>query len=416
MEGPSWRRRGFRWALVAALAFLVLVAGSVRHDLPEAAEQGAVVAAAGQYRFSLAVWELGHLNRFVPTGKPAVERYFALAEARRLRDLLVARALALTGSSDSPAAVQAREARERIAREMESLEPDTVAAVQALISETLSHEGLTIEFPGFGRRVFPPVDFVFEDLPRVVVVSRRDRIELVETVALRPDVPLEEMEAIEEALARRGLSALVDRVGGIATYPSLVREDLDLRQTISTGAHEWVHHYLFFRPLGQRYGAGNEMTTINETVANIVGDEIAASYFGEEPPSFTVALEPPPQPEPRGDRFDAVRHLRETRQRTDELLAAGEVEEAEAFMEQRRMELAANGVYLRKLNQAFFAFRGTYADSPASVSPVFRQLTLLRRAEPSLKAFMDSVSGLRTPDELVELVAERTGCADPGPS
>ena len=419
MAEPSSRARSFPWLSIPALVFLVLVSGTVRHDLPDSVERGSIIAVAGQHRFSLAIWEVGHLNKLVSgrwTGDVEVmNRYFELAAARRLQDLRVSRALALTGSSETPAAVQAREARERIAQEMESLEPGAAAAIHALVSETLAREGLTTDFPGFGHRLFPPFAFTMEELPRVLVVSPRDRIELLETVALRPDVPLEAMESIEEALAHRGLSAFVDRIGGIATYPSLVREDLDLRQTIATTAHEWAHGYLFFRPLGQRYGAGAAMKTIIETVANIIGNEIAASYFGEEPPSFTARLDPPRR-ETRGDRFDVAQYLRETRQQTDDLLAEGSIEEAEAFMERRRVELAANGVYIRKLNQAFFAFRGTYADSPVSVSPVFRQLTLLRRAEPSLRAFVDAVAGIRTPEDLSRLAAGLSGQPGVDPS
>ena len=51
------------------------------------------------------------------------------------------------------------------------------------------------------------------------------------------------------------------------------------------------------------------------------------------------------------------------------LLAQGKIEEAEAYMEERRRFLAANGHFIRKINQAFFAFHGSYATSPASISP-----------------------------------------------
>ena len=122
-----------------------------------------------------------------------------------------------------------------------------------------------------------------------------------------------------------------------------------------------------------------------------------------------MRLRIPAEPVTVDGRFDANRYLRETRERTDDLLAEGHVEEAEASMEERRVELAANGVFIRKLNQAFFAFRGTYADSPVSVSPVFRQLTLLRRAEPTLKSFVDSVAAIRSSDTLATLVAGKSG-------
>jgi len=55
--------------------------------------------------------------------------------------------------------------------------------------------------------------------------------------------------------------------------------------------------------------------------------------------------------------------MRETRIRVDKLLAQGRIEEAEAYMEERRQEFVAHGYYIRKLNQAYFAFHGAYADT-----------------------------------------------------
>ena len=404
--------RFLRWLTGVNISLLILAFGLVDSDLPGPAEGAPITAAAGEHRFNLAVWEFAHLNKLLSGGTTgngeSLRRYFELAESRRTQDQKLLRAVSESGSATTARAREAQRQWIRIADQMESLEPQALSAVRVIVSEALTREGLTTDFPGFGGRVFPPVSFVLEELPRMLVVSPRDRIELIETVALRPGITVEEMESIEAALARRNLSALVDLIGGIATYPSLVREDLSLRRAISTVAHEWAHHYLFFRPLGQRYGAGSEMTTINETFANIVGDEIASSHFGEEPPSFSTSLDSPEQARIEG-RFDADRHLRETRQRTDELLTDGRIEEAEGYLEERRIELTANGVFIRKLNQAFFAFRGTYADSPVSVSSVFRQLTLLRRSKPSLESFVASVASIKSPDQLERLVVELTG-------
>ncbi|MCK9518417.1 MAG: hypothetical protein M0R74_05220, partial [Dehalococcoidia bacterium] len=51
-------------------------------------------------------------------------------------------------------------------------------------------------------------------------------------------------------------------------------------------------------------------------------------------------------------------------------LAAGKIDEAERLMEERRQFLAEHGITIRKINQAYFAFYGTYADTPASSDPV----------------------------------------------
>ena len=80
--------------------------------------------------------------------------------------------------------------------------------------------------------------------------------------------------------------------------------------------------------------------------------------------------------------------MRATRLRVDELLASGMIDKAEAYMEERRQFLADNGYYIRKLNQAYFAFHGSYADSAASVSPIHGQLEAVRQASDSLGEFV----------------------------
>jgi hypothetical protein len=53
----------------------------------------------------------------------------------------------------------------------------------------------------------------------------------------------------------------------------------------------------------------------------------------------------------------------------DRLLAEGKVEEAEQAMEAKRQFFAENGINIRKINQAYFAFYGSYADSPSPATP-----------------------------------------------
>ena len=55
-----------------------------------------------------------------------------------------------------------------------------------------------------------------------------------------------------------------------------------------------------------------------------------------------------------------------TRVTVDQLLADGKVEEAEAYMEERRQYFIANGYRMRRLNQAYFAFHGAYASAPGA--------------------------------------------------
>ena len=92
----------------------------------------------------------------------------------------------------------------------------------------------------------------------------------------------------------------------------------------------------------------------------------------------------------------------ETRLRTEALLAAGKVEEAEAYMEQRRMMMLDHGYRIRKINQAFFAFHGSYAASPASISPIHGQLEKLRQRSGSLGEFLHTVAGFGSYQEFLD--------------
>jgi hypothetical protein len=71
-------------------------------------------------------------------------------------------------------------------------------------------------------------------------------------------------------------------------------------------------------------------------------------------------------------------------------------------MEEKRLQLASHGYYIRKLNQAYFAFYGTYASSPGSVSPIGSGLKALRQKSDSLKSFVEQISSMTDADEIIE--------------
>ena len=98
-------------------------------------------------------------------------------------------------------------------------------------------------------------------------------------------------------------------------------------------------------------------------------------------------------PEGEAPAFDFNGAMRETRQTADRLLAEGKIEEAEAYMEERRRFLADNGHYFRKLNQAFFAFHGTYASRPGRVSPIGDQVRTAREEGATLGEFLSRMAG-----------------------
>ena len=73
-------------------------------------------------------------------------------------------------------------------------------------------------------------------------------------------------------------------------------------------------------------------------------------------------------------------------------------------MEQRRHLFVQRGYNIRRLNQAYFAFHGTYADSPGSVSPIGPQLDALFKKTGSLRAFVTVIEDVASFDEYIALL------------
>jgi DNA-binding Lrp family transcriptional regulator len=98
--------------------------------------------------------------------------------------------------------------------------------------------------------------------------------------------------------------------------------------------------------------------------------------------------------------------MRITRERVDELLAQGRIEDAEAYMNERRLEFVANGYYIRRLNQAYFAFHGSYRTGPAAPAddPILPRLESLRAQSDSLAQFVATVRDISSFEDLLALV------------
>ena len=287
---------------------------------------------------------------------------------------------------------------DRIKNRRQAMQGEVEETIESEISTVLAQEGLASRI----GLIFPPVDTVLSGAPSVLVLSPRDRIDRMETVLLEPGLDDRVRERIEEAMFRHeNLAALVESTGGVATYPSVVSDTSGLRFAITTAAHEWLHHWFFFHPLGQHFWDSNDMTTLNETAATLggqeIGDRVYTAITGEMVDRNT---QDPAPPDPGAFNFNE--EMRETRLRTDELLAQGKIEEAEAYMEDRRQLMVANGHFIRKINQAFFAFHGSYAASAASISPISDQLEQLRSRSDSLEEFLKRVAGFGSIQEFLD--------------
>jgi hypothetical protein len=96
-----------------------------------------------------------------------------------------------------------------------------------------------------------------------------------------------------------------------------------------------------------------------------------------------------------------------TRVTVDGLLARGLIERAERFMEYQREYFWKNGYQVRKLNQAYFAFYGAYADQPggaAGEDPVGPAVRSLRERSQGLADFLKRISGMTSYDQLAQAV------------
>ncbi len=286
--------------------------------------------------------------------------------------------------------------------EARRLENRVERTVEGRIDATLDSLGIRVG-PALPGTVFPFVDIELASSPRVLVQSPRARIERVRADLLRPDLAMARVVAIEAEAEREhpDRRAIVVPSGGVATYPAIVTDDGGYAEVVETAAHEWVHHYLAFYPLGRSYFSSRDAETINETVADVIGEEVAGLII--ERWGDPTRAGPPPAPSARSTDLNAT--LRALRLEVDTLLAAGKVDEAEGRMEQARGDFVLRGTPIRVLNQAFFAWYGTYAARPDSVDPLGGQLREIRERAGDLPAFVREIRAVTSRGEIETLLA-----------
>lgn len=316
------------------------------------------------------------------------------------------------------------------------LAPFAESILQTQLTEALAQSGLTT----IGQPL-PPVLYHNSPTPLALIVSSREKIEQTANISVLPTLTIDDQINLEDTVAESlDVSTLVVRIGGVGVYPTMVMETTDLGWMLNTIAHEWIHNYLNLRPLGLNYSTTPELRTMNETTASIAGDEIGnlvlQNYYPEwlasnsnrnlilfnesfpavrathlDQPSYfpylggsplhTQLEDPPP--------FDFRAEMHETRVTADELLAEGKIDEAESYMEARRQFFWENGYLLRKLNQAYFAFHGAYADVPggaAGEDPVGPAVRALRAQSASLADFINTISWMTSFEQLQEAIQQ----------
>lgn len=370
------------------------------------------------YLFSFARWELKALLDEVSQllddrdGQSAntsdlIEHYFF--SVKQIKTLRAEINKASTGNGeDNPASLEA---------ELSSLQArtaDLAATLERIIEQqirdTLTELGIFNPADKYLRlRIsFPPVNFKLEKPPYLLVISPRDRIESIREITLQTGIDRKEIADIEARVDRLDVSSLVVSLGGLgATYPTLVTNEASIQFIIDAAIEEWLHQYLSFRPLGFLYlldlsglSPNYEIATINETVASMVSKEIGSIIYQRFYGGYNGSTDQPAA----ATEFDFDAEMRDIRKMVDRYLERGEIEQAEQFMAEKRQYLATRGRYIRKLNQAYFAFHGTYADHPSSVSPIGLELKKLREQSSSLREFLNLVTDIASRQDLIHSI------------
>ena len=282
---------------------------------------------------------------------------------------------------------------------------DAEVAIEHKVAQAYRDAGLTRSEPLPLPGLFPPLLVALTPPPNVLVISPRTELRVADSTVLQA-MEVTAQEQLEASADSNDVSSLVAPIGGLATYPSMVLEDTSAERVLSSVAHEWMHQYLIFYPLGAGYWSSQETREINETTAEMIGQEVG----GQLAASLNLVLSPtgaPAAPATATQTFDFRGFMRTTRLEVERLLAAGQVDNAEAYMRQQRDALREHGYAIRKLNQAYFALYGSYGDGFAAspANPIPKLLRTLRDNSPTLADFVFRVRSITTVAELRRAVA-----------
>ena len=395
-----WRPRFYPLVLSAALVF-GLLGGMVISALP----RGGIVRSNEWHLWT--GWEKETLPSVLfrmlgigpdpneREGTDAIRTYFRLTSQ-----------IAAVEPSDSAEA-------EALTKQRDVYENTVERYVAGLIDEAVVAAGLQRRLPLFSDLpiTWPPVNFELTAPPQLLIRSPRNAILRAGDTLMRNDLTAEQAEAVEKATDDAETVSIVEPIGGLAAYPAVVTAGRSFDGWMNTTAHEWVHHYLAFFPLGATWGSGGDSITLNETTANIAGQalaniirakhplQLAANEDGRAP---AITCNAPP--------IDFFAEMRGLRLQVDGLLAAGQVTEAERAMEAKRVFLGEHCIAIRKLNQAYFAFHGSYADTAAASDPIGPKIERVRKLTGDVGTFlrvMRDVTNVRDLDSALAIL-ERT--------
>jgi len=241
------------------------------------------------YEFDYVSWTVSALRQKLTQSSLKVYRYIPAEEGRQIvldylnlrnkinqaQDRLIS---VLSDpqleNRDQAAAVIKEELAEMRSRR-EATAPFVEQIIQGQMNHALTNLGLSA-----GGQLIPPVLYRSEPDSYALIVSPRDEIRQSVNLMLIRNLTLDEIVHLEEAIEKElDLSALVVGIGGVGLYPSMVIETSNLDWLIHVIGHEWTHNFLTIRPLGANYNTSPELTTINETIADLSADDIQRETF-----------------------------------------------------------------------------------------------------------------------------------------
>ncbi len=411
-----------QWLFISLILLALLQYSSV----PLGLDWYAVAALAQDYQFDYVTWELNAvgakldqtlygLHPFMTEADRSqyVRAYMAdLQQVQALEAQINARFADPHEPDPDAATAGLRADLSRRRASLDERQSLVEAVLEGQIAAVLVEQGLSV-----GGQILPPVAARFSRVPNLLVVSPRDQIRFDISINLDP-MTADETAALETTIdVKRNVSSLVVPLGGIALYPTMVLETASIPWALDTFAHEWLHNYLMAFPLGLAYFSGEsfvgETRIINETTASLFGREMSrltlARYYPDLLPPENTGEQPsaPTESPPAPPVFDFGATMDATRREVDRLLADGQIEQAEAYMEERRQLFVANGYLIRKLNQAYFAFYGGYqsgAPGAGGEDPIGPAVQAVRDASPSLHQWVITMRGITSRAQLLAAV------------
>lgn len=430
-----WRavHRILKWA-AAAFGWFVIAVIIQAASFPINVQANAISTIVSGHHFDYVGWELNAIaaktgealwgvHSFLDESQrtEAVRSYFAdVARAQTLERQIEAIYVDPAVSDPQTASADLRAERDALREDLRTRQPRVEASLEGQVAAVLVDEGFHV----LGQLV-PPIAMHFTQTPNVLIVSPRDSIRTEVSMTL-DSLPVDEKAALEARIdAQENVSSLIIPIGGMALFPAMVQETSHLPWAVETFSHEWFHHYMFMYPLGWAYDF-NEATTINETAADIFGKEIARRVLERYYPEFAVSSSGSDVVSAGGymdshlrlpsrltanflqtvEPFDFNIAMRETRVTVDRLLSEGKIDEAEAYMEERRALFYENGYAIRKLNQAYFAFYGDYqgggfagAGGEDPIGPAVRDI---RAYSPTLHTFALTMREVTNREQLLQ--------------